>query len=427
MSSKDNSCAPALPRGWSVETLEAISSDKQGSLNPLDYPDELFDHYSIPAYQEDGLPATEVGASILSLKQLVCKDTVLFGKLNPRVEKVWLVREKSPRRQIASTEWLPVLPKSAAYNSHYLYYLMWSTHVMPKAQTMVSGSTPSRQRVDPTAFYRIPVPIPPLPEQKKIAAVLSKHWKAVEAQAAIIGNLRELKKSMMNRLFTYGLRGEPLKKTEIGTMPKSWRVARLEEVCEFASGGTPSKQNPSFWMGNIPWVSGKDMKRDMLDDVDDHISAEALDKGSKLVPAQTVLIVVRGMILNRDIPISMTLVPMAFNQDLKAILPRTNFVGGPFVLYAMRAFKEQLQRFIGSSAHGTKTLLSSHIQNFRIPIPSLEEQGEVVRCITVLQKALEIHEAKKSALEDLFKAMLNMLMTGTIRVKDLDIDTSEVA
>jgi type I restriction enzyme S subunit len=79
----------------------------------------------------------------------------------------------------------------------------------------------------------------------------------------------------MYKLFAEGLRNEPQKQTEIGPVPESWEVVELSNVCRFQSGGTPSKMNPEFWKGTIPWVSPKDMKRPRLNDVTDHISQEA--------------------------------------------------------------------------------------------------------------------------------------------------------
>lgn len=158
------------------------------------------------------------------------------------------------------------------------------------------------------------LPLPPLPEQKKIAHILSTVQRAIEAQERIIQTTTELKKALMHKLFTEGLRNEPQKQTEIGPVPESWEVVPLSDVCRFQSGGTPSKKNPEFWEGTIPWVSPKDMKRPRLADVEDHISQEALESGSKLAPAGSVFVVVRGMILAKTVPFALAEVPMAINK-----------------------------------------------------------------------------------------------------------------
>ncbi|MCX6972702.1 MAG: restriction endonuclease subunit S [Verrucomicrobia bacterium] len=178
------------------------------------------------------------------------------------------------------------------------------------AQFKTGASVPT---LDRNSFKTLPLLVPPLPEQKKIAHILSTVQRAIEAQERIIQTTTELKKALMHKLFTEGLRHEPQKQTEIGPVPESWEVVPLSNVCRFQSGGTPSKQNPEFWQGSIPWVSPKDMKRPRLDEVPDHISQEALESGSKLAPAGSVFVVVRGMILAKTVPVALAEVPMAIN------------------------------------------------------------------------------------------------------------------
>ena len=172
----------------------------------------------------------------------------------------------------------------------------------------------ARGKLTKAILTQLAIPLPPLPEQKKIAHILSTVQRAIEAQERIIQTTTELKKALMHKLFTEGLRNEPQKQTEIGPVPESWEVVPLSDVCRFQSGGTPSKKNPEFWEGTIPWVSPKDMKRPRLADVEDHISQEALESGSKLAPAGSVFVVVRGMILAKTVPFALAEVPMAINK-----------------------------------------------------------------------------------------------------------------
>ena len=100
---------------------------------------------------------------------------------------------------------------------------------------------------------KIYIPFRQQPEQRKIAAVLGLVQRAIEQQERLIALTTELKKALLHKLFTEGLRGEPQKQTEIGPVPESWEMVRLGEICTFLSGGTPSKQKQEFWIGSIPW------------------------------------------------------------------------------------------------------------------------------------------------------------------------------
>jgi type I restriction enzyme S subunit len=227
-----------LPKEWEVASLNKIATINKSSIDPQSYPAESFDYYSIPAYQITNDPIIETGINIHSQKLVISSGTILFGKLNPRVPKVWLVESLSDRRKIASTEFIPLTPTKELVISAFLYYLAWSKYVMTKAQEFVSGSTPSRQRVDTTSFSRIPVPLPPLPEQKAITRVLSTIQRAIETQDKIISAAKELKKSLMRHLFTYGpvpvavAVDVPLKETEIGQVPQNWELVRLGDVID---------------------------------------------------------------------------------------------------------------------------------------------------------------------------------------------------
>ncbi len=212
-----------LPASWRIETLSAINAKRPGTINPASYADETFEYYSIPAFQDDERPTITKGNEIGSSKLLLDSGTVLFGKLNPRVEKVWRVGNYSSHRKIGSTEWLPLVPRKDV-DEQFLYFLLWSEHVMPKAKTLVSGSTPSRQRVDPRSFFRIEAPLPPLAEQRKIAGVLGLVQRALEQQERLLALTPELKMALLHQLFTGGLRGEPKKQTDIGAVPEGWEA-----------------------------------------------------------------------------------------------------------------------------------------------------------------------------------------------------------
>jgi type I restriction enzyme S subunit len=245
--------------------------------------------------------------------------------------------------------------------------------------------------------------------------VLSKVQEAVEVEGELVKVTRELKQAALRQLFTRGLRGESQKETEIGPVPESWEVVPLKQVCVFASGGTPSKSEPLNWGCEIPWVSPKDMKRPRLFDTIDHITQAGLESGSRLVPAGTLLVVIRGMILMRNVPVALTMVPMAFNQDIKAILPGEK-LAPDFLLYAFEAFRQLLFNRVGTSAHGTRTLSSSALETFLIPLPTPDEQRSIATILRAIDDKIAYHEDRQRLLSELFRTLLHDLMTGRRRV-----------
>jgi type I restriction enzyme S subunit len=163
------------------------------------------------------------------------------------------------------------------------------------------------------------------------------------------------------------------------------------------------------------------MKVPRLNDVADHISEAGLNDGSSLAPAGSVFVVIRGMILAKDVPVALAEVPMAFNQDVKAIIPGPR-IHAAYLLYALMAFKRNLFRKVGRSSHGTMTLMSSELAQFLIPIPDMQMQEQVASAIEAVEYKHETHRRKYASFTDLFRTLLHELMTAQIRVNDLDVE-----
>jgi type I restriction enzyme, S subunit len=124
------------------------------------------------------------------------------------------------------------------------------------------------------------------------------------------------------------------------------------------------------------------------------------------------------------IPVALAEIPMAINQDMKAIIPGPR-LDPDFLLYAITAFKKRLFEKVGRSAHGTMTLMSSEITSFQIPLPDKNTQRQIANSIATLEKKYELHQRKRATLTDLFRSLLHQLMTAQIRVNDLDMSEIE--
>jgi type I restriction enzyme, S subunit len=211
------------------------------------------------------------------------------------------------------------------------------------------------------------------------------------------------------------------KETEIGPLPLSWEPRPILELCEIWSGGTPRKSVVEYWNGDIPWVSGKDLKTPYLDDAIDHITNTGVENGSRLAPKNAVLLLVRGMGLVKDLPVAVINRSMAFNQDIKALVSRGEF-SGQFLRSAIYVRKDRLLAKIVPSAHGTMTLNLNDIETFKLPCPTdPKEAEEVVAILASVDRKIDLHRRKRAVLDDLFKSLLRKLMTGEIRVIDFDL------
>jgi len=207
--------------------------------------------------------------------------------------------------------------------------------------------------------------------------------------------LKVYKRDLIQQLFP--LEGETLPRLrfpEFRNAPE-WEPTTLEVLVDFQSGGTPSKANPAFWNGSIPWISAKDMKRLFLDDSEDHISAAAVSNGAKLAPAGTVLVLTRGMTLLKDVPICVLRREMSFNQDVKALRPKGK-TEALFVALLLLGNKRRLLKMVDIAGHGTGKLNTDELKALKLTTPKLAEQQRISECISSLDVQIEA-EAEKLA------------------------------
>ncbi len=162
------------------------------------------------------------------------------------------------------------------------------------------------------------------------------------------------------------------------SFPAHWLRVSLGRAGEWRGGGTPSTSRPDYWEGGIPWVSPKDMKTLQISDAQDHISEAAVEGSSvRMIPAGSLLMVVRGMILARAFPVALTMRDVTINQDMKALLPHAAETK-EFLLLALRAAQPAILETIERSTHGTCKLQTDVLESIVMPIPPLAEQRRIV-------------------------------------------------
>lgn len=155
-------------------------------------------------------------------------------------------------------------------------------------------------------------------------------------------------------------------------------MVELGNLGKWTSGKTPSMAEPRYWRdGHIPWVSAKDMKTPCLNDTHDHISDFAIsDAGMKVLPEGSIATVTRSGILKHTFPVAYLRVPMAVNQDIKALVPSDGY-SGRYLALAMQAYAEDIRTKTKKQGGTVDSLDFAKVKKFAIPIPSFEQQIEL--------------------------------------------------
>jgi type I restriction enzyme S subunit len=258
-----------------------------------------------------------------------------------------------------------------------------------------SGSMKNITKPDVLAFLVI---APSLAEQQRIATCLSSLDDLIAAQSANLEALKSHKKGLIQQFFpSEGETVPHLRFPEFQDAPE-WEETTLGEIVHFESGGTPSKQNPGFWDGSIPWVSAKDMKQFFLNDPEDHITSVAVDDGAKQVPAGTVLMLTRGMTLFKDVPICVVRRSMSFNQDVKALRAQGG-LNQQFLPHLLVANRQRLLGMVDAAGHGTGRLNTDELKSLIVTYPHESEQMRIASCLANLEFLIPTHKDKLEALK----------------------------
>jgi type I restriction enzyme S subunit len=187
-------------------------------------------------------------------------------------------------------------------------------------------------------------------------------------------------------------------------------TAQLSEVCSFRHGGTPSKSNPTFWGGDIPWVSPKDMKTTLLLGAQDSITLKGVEESAtSLVPAGSILTVVRSGILAHSVPFAIAGRSLTFNQDIKAIQVTSDKVTSEYIYWFLRSKEaEILARGVkkGATVH---SLQSGFLEKLTVPILQKAEQQRIVDLLSRSENIVRMRrEAEQKAKEIIPALFLDM-------------------
>lgn len=201
-------------------------------------------------------------------------------------------------------------------------------------------------------------------------------------------------------------------------VPEGWSVATLGDCATFKSGGTPSKQRPEFWGGDVPWVSAKDLKSHRISTAIDSLT-DAGASAAKMAGINNILILVRGMTLLKDVPIGLVTKPLAFNQDIKALVANDG-VDPLYLSYLLVGKKLAMMGLVNTANHGTGRLDTDLLKGLPLNLPPLSEQRKIAEILSTWDRAIEVAEAQLEAARTSKRALMQQLLTGKRRFPEFE-------
>lgn len=299
-------------------------------------------------------------------------------------------------------------------NPHYIYYAMLYGKIRLKRWAGITTSPIIKKSL----FQRFHIPIPPLPEQKKIAEVLSTVDQAIDKVDEAIKKTKRVKKGLMEELLTRGIGHREFKNSEIGEIPKKWKLMKIHEIADVKGGKRIPKGHKLVEHKTLhPYIRVLDFKN------------MSVDKSNiQYLNPETFSLIKKYTISSEDLYISIAgtvgltgMISRELNganlTENAAKLCNLRKVGKEFLAYVLNSFigQNQIFSFVGKAQQPKLALF--RIEKIKIPIPPLSEQQKIAATLSTVDNRIELLRKRKEKLEKIKRGLMNDLLTGKKRVK----------
>lgn len=331
-------------------------------------------------YIEDSTPAF-YSFDTMGLSKFMLEEGDLLMSLTGNVGRVAIL-EKELLPAALNQRVACLRLKSNKITKSYLFHFLNSNFF--EQQCIMASNGVAQKNMSTEWLKDYEIPLYTLNQQEEIVTVLNAAQSILSSRRQQLQKLDELVKVRFVELF-----GDPL------SNDKGWQKVLITEVCHaIFGGGTPSKSHPEYFTGSIPWVSPKDMKSLVINDSIDHITEKAIAHSTtNLVPANSVLMVIRSGILKHTLPVAVNSLPVTINQDMKAFVPNDT-VKTAFLMYFFKAIENDVLADVRGVTADNIDFKAFQKRTIIVPPLALQEQfaafvTQADKSKVAIQKALD--------------------------------------
>jgi type I restriction enzyme S subunit len=391
--------------------------------NPRNQPREFIHYVDVSAISREELrilsaPAVPANGAPSRARKIVKAGDTIFATVRPTLRRIAQI-PASLDGEIVSTAFCVLRPDPGKVDPDFLFFAVQLATVMSGVAELETGA--SYPAVRDTDVLDQTIPNPSLVDQRDIAAALNATRAALlhdgQCEAASI----ELKRAAMRELFRGGLRREAQKETEIGPVPESWSVAPIGRFTKLSQYGLSIRGNVT---GRYPILrmncqeDGRVILRNLqYVDLDQATAQSFRVNRDDLLFNRTnsYELVGRTAIVEGDIDAVFASYLIRLSIDREHLLPR-------YLNYFLNwDFAQSELKKLASRAVGQANINATKLSGFTVPVPTIDEQREIVAILDAIDGKIRLHREKRTVLDELFKALLHKLMTGEIRAGDLDL------
>jgi type I restriction enzyme S subunit len=352
-------------------------------------------------------------------RKIVQAGDTIFATVRPTLRRIAQV-PPSLEGEIVSTAFCVLRPDPDQLDSDFLFFATQLESVMSGISALETGA--SYPAVRGSDVLDQVIPVPPLTEQQDIAAVLDATRSALLHEFECEAEAAWLKRAAMRTLFTRGLRGEAQKETEIGPVPESWGIASIGSIFSIVQG-LSLKRNLSIGHDGVPFLRTSNVYWGRIDlSAISRMHVDPSVIGDRML-AEGDLLVCEGGEIGRCAVWRGGLDFCTYQNHLHRLRPmRRDQIDPGFAAAWLEVGFLQRRVYEGAENKTTIPNLSrARLAELAMPIPAIDEQREIVAILDAIDRKIDLHKRKRAVLGELFKALLHKLMTGEIRVADLDL------
>jgi len=310
------------------------------------------------------------------------------------------------KRCVFSMDLTRLLPRSNNLLTSFFFYLLSHSKIRNFMKRNAQGT--NVLHLNHQLVSSLKLPLPPLPEQQKIAEILSTVDQAIEKVDEAITRTERLKRGLMQELLTKGIGHKEFKDTEIGKIPKEWKVVRIgdESVADLIMGQSPPSSTYNNTGIGLPFLQGNAEFGEMYP-----TPVLSCSHPIKIAEENDILLSVRAPVGD----VNIAPFKSCIGRGLTAIRPKSNKLEYLFLFYCLK-FRSRLFKSI-SMGSTFKAIRKEEIKNLKLPLPPLSEQKKIAEILSTVDKRLELLREKKERLRRIKKGLMNDLLTGRRRVK----------
>lgn len=379
------------------------------NINPSSVSEEVFEMYSVPSF-ESQYPEIIKGEEIGSSKQIVKNNDILLCKINPRINRVWMVSEFTDNKKIASSEWIVIRS-----NDMYPRYLMWyfrSDYFRTLMISNVTGMGGSLMRAQPKQVQEYLVPVMSYDKQKKIAYILDKAQELIDKRKEQIKAMDELVKSRFIEMF-----GDPVNN------PKGWEIKKLKDIStKILSGNTPKGGSQVYVDEGVLFLRSQNVWKNRLE-LDDvaYIDQNTHNKmANSSLKNRDILMTKTGRINTENSSLGRAAMYLGeddvanINGHVYLIRLQPNIIN-EFILYIL--ISNEYRDYIRSICVGgidKRQINKEHLEEFPIIFPPIELQKQFVDFTNQVEKLKSQMETSLKELEDNFNSLMQKAFKGEL-------------